>query len=259
MRMSKRQKFVLASLLLSVGLLSTQFVTVEFPYRYLAIFGLFIAAYFVSAWALFQDLKGMEWLVLVPVPGYFAMSVALFYFLLPEAFLSRLVIMALFGMGMYSLLLTENIYSVSAVKMIPLYRAALVWGYLMALVMSLFFYNAIFSFKFPFFLNAILVFLVSFPLILNGLWSVRLEPYISRQVLMYSLVLSLVLTEMAVAISFWPVTVWIASLFLVTGMYVVLGLMQHHLQNRLFRNTLREYAGVGLFVLTVMMVLTQWK
>jgi hypothetical protein len=91
------------------------------------------------------------------------------------------------------------------------------------------------------------------------LWSVQLENKISKQVLSYSLIVAFVLTEMAVAISFWPVTVWIASLFLVTGMYVMLGLLQHHLQGRLFANTLKEYAGVGVFVMLVMMMLTQWR
>ncbi len=257
--MSKRQKFVVASLLLSLGLFSTQLVTVEFPFRYLSIVGLFVAAYFVSAWALFGDLKGIEWLVVVPFPGLYAVSVALFYFLLPEALLSRLVIMFLFGLGMYALYLTSNIYSVAAIRTIQLLRAAHAVGFMMALVTSLFFYNTIFSFKFPFFINAVLVFLVSFPIVLNGLWSVKLEPFLSWHVLSYSLILSFVLTEMAVAISFWPVTVWIASLFLVTGMYVLLGLMQHQLQERLFKNTLREYVSVGVFVTVVMMVLTQWK
>ena len=58
--------------------------------------------------------------------------------------------------------------------------------------------------KFPFFVNAVLVFGVSFPIVLNGLWSVKLEPYLSKQVLSYSLVLSLILTELAVAISLQP-------------------------------------------------------
>ncbi len=257
--MSKRQKFVLSSLLLSLGLFSTQLVTIEFPYRYLAILVLFVVAYFVSSWALFGELKGIEWLVVVPFPGWFAVAVALFYFLLPEAMLSRVVILGLFALGMYALYLTSNIYSVAAIRTIQLLRAAHAVGFLMALVTSLFFYNSIFSFKFPFFVNAVLVFGVTFPVVLNSLWSVKLESRISRGVLMHSLVVAFVLAEMAVAISFWPVTVWIASLFLVTGLYVFLGLLQHYLQERLFKNTLREYASVGIFVLVVMMVLTRWK
>lgn len=257
--MSKRQKFVFASLLLSLGLLSTQLVTIEFPWRYLAILGFFVVSYFVSAWALFDDLKGLEWIVIVPYPGLYGVSVALFYFLLPEALISRVIVFLLFGLGMYALYLTSNIYSVAAIRTIQLLRAAHAVGFLMALVAGLFFYNTIFSFKWPFFVNAIAVFLVSFPIVLNGLWSVRLEPFISRQVIIYSITVSFVLAEIATAISFWPVTVWIASLTLVTGLYVFLGLLQHHLQERLFKSTFREYLYMGVVVLVLMIALTPWR
>jgi len=257
--MSKRQKFVFASLLLSLGLLSTQLVTIEFPWRYLAILGFFVVSYIVSAWALFDDLKGLEWLTIVPYPGIYAVSVSLFYFLLPEAMLSRVVIFLLFGMGMYALYLTSNIYSVAAIRTIQLLRAAHAVGFLMSLISGLFFYNSIFSFKWPFFVNSVLVFIVSFPIVLNGLWSVNLEPFLSRKIIIYTITVSFVLAEIAAAISFWPATVWISSLTLVTGLYVFLGLLQHHLQERLFRSTFREYLYMGVGVLMIMIILTPWK
>lgn len=257
--MNKRQKFVLVSLMLSLGLLSTQLIAVESSLRYLAIFGLFVVSYFVSAWALFDDLKGVEWLVVVPFPGLYAASVSLFYFLLPEAFLSRLIIFLLFGLGMYAVYLTSNIFSVAAIRTIQLLRAAHAVGFLMALVTSLFFYNSIFSFRFPFFINAVLVFFVSLPIVVNGLWSVKLEPYLSRKVITYSLIVSFILAEIALALSFWPVSVWMVSIVLVTCLYVFLGLLQQHLQDRLFKNTIKEYLLVGLMVLSVMLVVTRWR
>ena len=257
--MSKRRKFVLASFLLSIGLLSVQFVTVEFPWRYLAILALFGVSYLVSAWALFDDLKGIEWLTIVPVPGFYATSVALFYFLLPEAVFSQIVIYVLFGIGMYALFLTSNIYSVAAIRTIQLLRAAHAVGFLLILITSLLFFNTIFSFQFPFYVNALLVYGVSFPLVLNGLWSINLEQEVTARILFYSLGISFVVSELAIAISFWPVTVWIASLFLVAAMYVFLGLMQHHLQERLFKKTFREYVGMGVFVLLVTLIVTSWR
>ena len=257
--MNKRQKFVFSSVLMSLGLLSTQFVTIEFPWRYIAILVLFVVSFLVSAWALFDDLKGVEWMMIVPYPGLFAVSVAFFYFLLPTGFVSRLIILSLFSLGMYAYYLTSNIFSVAAIRTIQLLRAAHAVGFLLLLLTSLLFYNTIFSFKLPFFANAILVFLVSFPIVLNGLWSVKLQPKITREVLLYSSILSFLLAEMAVAISFWPATVWIASLFLVTALYVFLGLLQQHLQQRLFAKTIQEYSTVGLFVLSVMILLTPWR
>lgn len=257
--MSKRRKFVIASLLLSLGLLSVQFVTVEFIYRYLALFILFIVSYLISAWALFEDLKGVEWLVIVPMPGLFAVSVGLFYFLLPEAVLSRVIIFLLFGVGSYAAFLTSNIYSVAAIRTIQLLRAAHAVGFLLTLIISLMFYNSILSFKSHFIINAGLVFLVTFPLVLNGLWSINLDIKINRKVWWYTTVISMILAEMAMAISFWPVTVWIGSLFLVAGVYLFLGLAQHHLQERLFRKTMQEYLSVGVFILIVTILVTSWR
>jgi len=242
-----------------LGLLSTQFVTVEYVYRYVAILVLFVVSYLISAWALFEDLKGVEWLVIVPMPGLFAVSVALFYFLLPEALLSRVVIFVLFAVGAYALFLTSNIYSVAAIRTIQLLRAAHAVGFLLTLVTALMFYNAILSFRAPFWANAILVGLVTFPLIVNGLWSINLDIKVSSKVWWFSGVIALVLAEMAIAISFWPVTVWIGSLFLVAGVYLLLGLSQHHLQERLFKKTLQEYLTVGVFILVVTMLVTNWR
>ena len=173
--------------------------------------------------------------------------------------MSRLVIFLVFGLGAYALYLTSNIYSVAAIRTIQLLRAAHAVGFLLTLVTSLLFYNSIFSFKFPFYINALAVFGVSLPLMINGLWSIKLEQTLTKQLLLYGLVCSLVLSEIAVAISFWPVTVWIASLFLVAGVYVMLGLLQHHLQERLFKKTFRDYVSVGVFVLLVTLVVTKWR
>lgn len=257
--MSKRQKFVLASILLSVGLLSTQLIPVTSIFRYLSIVGLFVVSYFVSAWALFDDLKGIEWLVIVPLPGMYAASVSLFYFLLPEALISKIIIFGLFSLGSYAMFLTCNIYSVAAIRTIQLLRAAHAVGFLMTLITALFFYNSIFSFQMPFFLNGLLVFVVSLPLVLTNLWTVKLEPFLSRSVITYAVVITFILMELATALSFWPATVWINSLFLVTALYVFLGLMQHHLQDRLFKKTFQEFVLIGMGVVVLMMLLTRWR
>lgn len=257
--MSKRRKFVIASFLLSLGLLSTQFVTFGLIYRYIAIGALFFVSYLISAWALFEDLKGVEWLVVVPMPGLYAVSVALFYFLLPEALVSKIAVFVVFSLGAYASFLTGNIYSVAAIRTIQLLRAAHAVGFLLILTTSLLFYNTILSFRMPFFVNALLVFLVSFPLVLNGLWSITLELVLSKRLLWCSGVIAGVLAEIMVVLSCLPVTVWIGSLVLVAGMYLLLGLMQHCLQERLFRKTVREYLMVGVFILVVMMMVTPWR
>lgn len=255
-RFTKRGKFILIALLLSLGLLGTQFVGLE--WRYQAVGLLAIIAYLLSAWALIEDLKGVEWLTLLILPTFYAASVALFYFLLPEHLLTRMIILVLFGVGMYALLLTENIFSVAAIRTIQLLRAAQAIGFLLTLLTAFFLVDTIFSFRLAAWLNSLLVVVASFPLLLQGVWSATLEEQLSKRTLWYSLVLTLCLGELAFFISFWPVTIVVASLFLVTAIYVGLGLVQSYFSERLFRDTIVEFLRIGVIVLIIIFLITRW-
>lgn len=255
--MNKRKRFVLASLLLTLGLLATQFVRVE--HRYHAIVLLGGLSYALSAWALSEDLKGVEWFTALILPFLYPVSVGLFYFLLPEATVTRVAILVIFGVGMYALLLTENIFSVAAIRTIQLLRAAHAVGFLLTLVTAFFLFDTIWSFRLPVYLNGVLVAVASFPLFLQGLWSSRLdEERIAPSTFAYSLILSYGLGQIALALSFWPVTVAVGSLFLVTMAYVGLGITQFHFSGRLFRRTINEYLGVGILVLLTTYLVTRW-
>ncbi len=255
--MTKRQKFLLSSAILSLGLLGIQYVSIS--YRYVAIFGFFLVTYLVSAWALFDDLKGIEWLTVLSLPSLYATAIALFYFLLPGNWFSRVIIVSLFGGGMYALYLTENIYSVAAVRTIQLLRAAHAVGFLLSILTLVLLYNTAFSLQWPFWANGLITFGISFPVIVQGLWSIRLEPFVSKDIWRMSLGLAVACAMIAMVLSFLPVTVWIAALFLATVVYVCLGLLQHELSERLFSRTIVEYVVVGLLVLVATMIVTPWK
>jgi hypothetical protein len=224
-----------------------------------AVLAFFLLSYIVSAWALIDDLKGIEWLTIVSMPALYAASVSLFYFLLPQGLVARISILTLFGLGMYALYLTGNIYSIAAIRTIQLLRAAHAVGFLLTLVTMVLFFNTIFSFRFPFYLNGVLSGVTAFPLLLSALWSVKLEEEISKKILWYAGIISVVIAQVGIVLSFIPVTVWVASLFLVTVSYVALGVLQHELFDRLFEKTLQEYISVGVFVLLAMLIFTQWK
>lgn len=255
--MTKRKKFVIVSLLLSLGLLAIQFVQVE--YRYQAIILLGGLSFALSAWSLSEDLHGVEWLTVLSLPVLYPISVGLFYFLLPEKLLSRVLILVVFGIGMYALLLTENIFSVAKIRTIQLLRAAHAVGFLLTLVTAFFLFDTIWSLRLPFYYNWALVTMASFILFLQGLWSYGLEERkIRRRTFLYSLVLGLGLGELALALSFWPVIVPVGSLFLVTMAYVCLGISQYHFSGRLFKKTLYEYIGVGIIVFVATFLVTKW-
>jgi hypothetical protein len=255
--MRRREKFVITSALLAFGLLGIQYIALDF--KYWAVFGLFIASYFISVWSLFDDLQPHEWLTVVPFPALYAAAVALFYFLLPANLLSKVMILILFAGGVYALLLTANIFSVAKGRTIQLLHAAHAVGLLFTLLTSLLFANTIFSFHLPFYLNGLLVGLTHFPLILMSLWSVELENYISGEIWGLTGLLTLLMIELAMILSLYPFSVWNLALFLMAFLYVSLGILHNYLKERLFKNTLREYRLVAIFIALMFFVLFPYK
>lgn len=273
--MTKRLKFVLASILLAGLLWGTQFVVVD--HRLQAILILVVMAYVMTAWALFDDLKGIEWLTIMILPVTYTLGAGLFSLFLPDivprllgvrmslevgrliAGWVRLLFWVGFGVGFYAIFLTENIYSVAAIRTIQLVRAAHTVGFLLTLLVGLFLFQAIFSFKLAFYWTGLLVMLISVFLFLQGTWSVQLKDGMSRKVMLYSFFPAVILAEVALGLSFWPADPLAAALILVTGLYVMLGLIQQYLRGRLFRNQINEHVAVAVVVLLASFYITSWR
>jgi hypothetical protein len=256
MFLTKRRKFILSSLLLTAGLTLIQFGSISNRYGAISILSLLTVP--LTLWSLKEALKGPIWLVSWILPMFFTAGVGLFYFLLPTSIITAIPIIIIYFLGMYALFLSENIFSVAAIRTIQLFRSASAASYLLTLVTSFLLYDTVLSFRLPFYFNALLVFAISFFLFLHGTWSVNLEEKISGKILLYSSILSLGMGEVALALSFWPATTTLGSLFLTSLVYVALGLVQAHLSDRLFRNTVREYLSVGFLVLIVLLAYTSW-
>lgn len=254
--MSKRQKFIFTSIVLSLGMIFVQ--DVDIGYRYQAISVLAILCLFLTFWSLREALAGVGWIMTIILPLFFTGGVGFFYFLLPQTFIARLPIAALYAVGMYALLLTENIFSVAAIRTIQLFRAAQAVGFILTLFTLFLVLDTIFSFRFSFWLNAILVFVSTFFLFLQGLWSINLEEKLSKKILSYTFFLSLIVSQMALVLSFWPLTITLRSVAITTYSYVLLGLSQAEFQERLFKQTFWEYLSVGVLILLILILTTHW-
>jgi hypothetical protein len=255
--MRRREKFILSSVLLSFGLFATQYVPLE--YRILGSLLFFLIAYLVSAWALFEDLEGIEWLTIIPFPAFYAVSVSLFYFLLPSNALSLIAILAVFGVGMYGIYLTANIYSVAKIRTIQLLRAGHAVDLLFKLVMMFLLANTLFSSHFPFWMNGGLIFVATIPLALTTLWSIELKKRLERHVLFGTIVTALLVGELALILSFMPGSIWTNSLYLVGMFYTCLGILTTKFSGRLFQNTIWEYTTFWVLMTVVYFVLLPWK
>lgn len=255
--MTKRRKFLLVSVLLSLGLLIVQRLPVESRYSAIGFFAL--AAYLLTAWSVFKDLHGVNWIVNLILPTLYPVSVALFYFLLPQAAMTRTIVMLLFAISMYGLLLTVNIFAVATMRNIQLLRAARAVGFLLSILTSAFLFHVIFSLRLSGWIVGLLVFGVSLPILWQGVWSYVASVTVKRE-FYYGLVGAVIMSEMAIALSFWLIEVPLASVVLAMGMYVVLGLFQHDMESRLFSRTIQEYLGFAgiVFVVVTTAVILRW-
>ncbi len=255
--MRKRVRFIISSILLSLGLLGTQLVSVDI--RPFAIGLFFLATYSMSAWALAPSINGVEWLTIVPFPAFYALAVSLFYFLLPGNIFSRIAIITLFGIGMYALYLSSNIFAFGKIKTIQLLRAAHAVSSVFLFVLSLFLFNFIFSLRLHPVLNFVAIYLALFVPVFCATWSIGLEAKITKKVVYISTFFTFILAETGFALSFLPVGLWTVSLFLTALVYVGFGIVQNYIIDRLFAQTLREYIWVTAFVSLVLLFLINWK
>lgn len=255
--MSKRRRFVITSLLLSLGFIGIQFLTDQNRFLSIAILG--VLTIFLLSWAMWESLGRNTTLLTLILPTIFTIGVGIFWFLLPTNIYTRIPVVMFYGVGIYVLCLTMNIYSVASVRTIALLRAAKGVGFVLSLVTAFLVFDTLLSLKSDIQILGPLIFLVSFPLYLQGFWAVKLETKLSKYLVNLSLVSSLITSEVALALYFWPVTVVVGSLFQTVSFYVLLGLGQAKLEDRLFPAIVREYLVVGTFVFIAMFFATHWS
>lgn len=254
--LDKRQRFIIQTVILTVGVLVTQFIWED--YRFFMVIILAAASYALTAWSLMEDITGFEWLHLFILPVFFTASVSLFYFLLPGRWITRLVMMIVFSLGTYAILRVENIYNVAVQRAIQLLRVARTVGLLLTLLIVFLTSSLVFSLRLWYWEVALIMCAVTFCLALQSLWSITLENKLSAPLLFYSLTVALAVGELAGAFSFWPIANASFSLMIAAGYYGMVGLIQHQLQERLFRTAIREYAFVFFFTLFLALITTRW-
>jgi len=226
--MSKRTRFVIISLVLAFLLWLSTMVSVE--WRFALVLSVFMVTYVLSVWVLFDDLKGIEWFTLMVLPTMFALGSGLFANFLPNSIprffgkifqvetaillsgMLRVLYFLLVSVGLYGILLIENIFSVASIRTIQLFRAARSVNFILTLLTALFFYTTIFGLKLPFYWIGLMSFIVTTTLSFPSLWSVDLKTIDFRPLWRMSSSVGLVLLVMSLALSFWPIKPFMAGL-----------------------------------------------
>lgn len=244
----KRQKFIISVVVLSLIL----FFSEQLLGRggiYIAFLLSFLTVLFVF-WVVREDLKDNFSPQIFILPLFYSLACALFYFLVPARFLTRIGMTSLYALGLYSLLLSENIFIVSSIRTIALLSSARTVSSIVTLLSYFFMANVVFSLHLNIFITLLFVFAFSFPLIFHSIWSHTLERGF-RLHLEWIFLIAICIVETALVLWFWPTTPTIIGLFLSGLFYILVGVSQVWLDKRLFKGVMWEYIWVGVIVFLV--------
>lgn len=254
--LSKRTKFVVATVFLTILLFVSFHLNLQFRIIFVSVIALLSSlALFII---LYNDLKQRSQLLLLILPLFYTLAFGFFYWLLPARFLTRAAVASFYSIGLYALYLSHNIYAVAGIRNIQLLKAAHSVGFLLTVLTHFFLINIFLSLHLTTIYNFVLALFLSFILTLPLIWNINLESSISKRVIIFSSMLAFVIGQLALILTFWPAHPTVAALFLSGNFYTLVGLSQAWLERRLFKNTLWEFVGVAIIVLLVLVVFTKW-
>lgn len=257
LQFSKRQKFVVSALLLSVGMYINEAYTHDIRGIIFGIILSFVTVLFLYL-MLREELKGSFHYLLFVLPFLFTLSFTLFNTLVPQRFISRIVLTGIYMLAVYSLFLSYNIFAVSSSKTINLLRSARVVAFVLTLIVLFFFLNVLFSLHLNPFVTAILVFGISFLLNTQSLFTYTLDKQSLPQIFLHSFFISLCLGELSLVLTIWPISATIYSIFLTGIFYTYSGLSHTWIERRLFKGVFWEYLWVGLLVILLLIRFAEW-
>lgn len=244
----KRQKFIISVIILSQLLFWSEQLFGKSGI-YVAIVLSFLTDILVL-WAISKDLSKNFSLQVFILPFFYSLACALFYFLVPVQITTRIAMTTLYAIGLYSLLLCENIFIVSSIRTIALLSSARTVSFMVTILSYFFLSNVVFSLHMNIFITLILILSFSFPLILYSLWTHTLNKNLFSHI-SWVFLLTVCLVEIVLVLWFWSTAPTIIAIFLTCVFYILIGLSQMWIDKRLFKSVMWEYIWVAAIVLIV--------
>lgn len=252
---SKRKRFVIAVFFLSFGLFASDLMGKS---GFFASFILAVLTDVLLFWTNHRDIKENFSHPTFILPFFYSLSFGLFCFLVPGRFLARIVVTVLYAVGLYSLFLSQNIFTVASIRTIALLSSARTVSFILTLVPFFFLTNVIFTFDLQIIPTVILVLISAIFLMIHSFWTYTLDKSLFSE-LKWVLALSLCIAEISLILWFWPTTPTIIALFLTGFFYTIVGLSHVWYEKRLFKGVMWEYLWVGVIVTFVLFLSTSWK
>lgn len=248
-RIDKRVRFVVSALLLGALMIFSTFFYFDKWYVFIPL--LVLLTYVVTYFSLAEGIERMGWFGLFVMPIAVSVSFYLVYFLFPGRWLTRIPFIIFYEISIYAMIVCSNIFNVGVEKNLGLYRAAFSINFLYQAIVSFLTFNLVFALKSNFFINSIITGAVGIILGINLFWTIRLKRHLEHEVRNYALFVGLVMLELALLASFLPLATPVYALMLTGGYYSLAGLVYNHMDEKLFKETIREYIIVFGFVMLI--------
>ncbi|HSW47583.1 MAG TPA: hypothetical protein VLG67_00735 [Candidatus Saccharimonadales bacterium] len=251
----KRQKFVIGTIILSVGLFLSEYQLgrsgILVPIFLSVLTDLFLY------WAIYQDLRENRTIEAFILPFFYSLSFGMFYFLSPSSLIFRLLLSAIYAFGVYSVFLSQNILAVSSTRTITLLSGARIVSFVTTLLSYFFLTNIVFTLHTNLLIVVVIVLVYNFFLVYHSLWTYTLQK-IDKQLLIWAGTLTVCSIEACMLLWFWPSSPTFVALFLTGFFYAVVGLSHIWFERRLFKGIMWEYVWVGCIIFFVLILFTPW-
>lgn len=254
----KRQKFVIAVLFLSAGLFLAEFNKLSVTNSgFITVLGLAFLTNVFLYWAIHADVKENKAYQSFILPFFYTLAFGLFYFLTPTLLFSRILMIAIYAFGLYSLFLSQNILVVSSMRTIALLSGARIVSFVLTLVSYFFLANIVFTLHVYVVFVMVFIFLCTYALSYASLWTYNLQKTVTN-VQTWVLAIAVCLVESAAILWFWPSNPTVIALFLAGLFYTIVGLAHMWFERRLFKGILWEYVWVSCITFFVLILFTPW-
>lgn len=256
LKINKRVRFGLSVCFLSLLMTFSTFFFFDKAVIFIPL--LILGSYLMTYFAVLEGIEKNEWVTLFLIPIALTVSFYTFYFLVPGRWLTRLPFILFYSISIYAVMLSSNIFNVGVEKNLQLYRAAFSINYLFQTIISFFIFNIIFSFKFGFIISASICAVVTAILSVQFFWTQKLKHYWEKEVLLFAVLMGFLVFQLVLVLSFVAINVSILALFVTAFYYSLAGIIYNYLDQRLFKETIREYFFVLGFVFIILLLSINW-
>ena len=256
-KIPKHLRYVISS---GVGALAL-FLAAGVPYEYLwiAMILLVTLSYFLTWFALLQDIKGVEWLLLFLIPMAWTACWYAFFYFIPMRLIVRFALSLAYPFIFYTLISAMNIFNVGVEKSIQLHRAAHAANTFLVTFVYFLFVEILFPIGFPWYGFCFVTTLFTYFLTLQVFWANDPGQGMKKEVIHLARYVSVIMAIFSILFYLLPFLVDTTRSVIMGGIfYILTNLLSTYTDKVLWRQRLREFVVVLIILVATTIFTLRW-